>query len=267
MLKNQNGFGFFGIVLCLLIAAVIGLTGYTVYSRTRSTSKTETGNKNNQAANPENLYKGKINTWLSGATDDNFINYYKLDYELPELLVGCAADITADVNELTNYSERKLTVNIVAKVEKIEQTDGPVCQALPSPHQGSVDLNKDWLTQDGELELIVNGREHVLTVDKKNYTFFLDPSNVMPFYPDKIGVLKAALCAGYTRNELLGFASDNKLSLADNKYPGLSKLYRDPEEVHVVFDDAARAVYKQPYDRCSPHILKPVLIKRLDTQD
>jgi hypothetical protein len=260
MLKNPKGFGLIGVLVGLFVVAAICLTGYAVYSRT---DRSDDGNKNTKPTSPEDLYTGKIHVWLSGATDDNFINYYKLDYNLPELLIGCNEDITGRVDELTSYDKKQLVIQIVAKVEPAPKTTGVGCQALSSPHKGSIDLDKEWLVQGGALELIVNNRTYTLTVDEKNYTYSLDSSNVMPFYPDKVGVLDAGPCADYTRDKLLDFAKDNGLKLADEQHPGLEKLYREPEEVHVIFDDAARTLYRRPYDRCAPYIQKPVLIQSL----
>lgn len=127
--------------------------------------------------------------WLSGGTDDNFINYYNLNYSLPEVLVGCGAS-DQETNTSTEFRGATLYVNLtVKKLEAREPDINDLCTANPSPAQGRIDIDKEWLAASS-LKILFNDIEKEITIDHNERLWFMDETNKMPFYPDGVAVLK-----------------------------------------------------------------------------
>lgn len=274
MKKSQKGFSVIEVLIFLVIVVALGAVGWKVYQSQQqndSTFSLTTGTPQN----PNDLYRGNVTTWLSGATDDDYINYYHVKYSLDDIHVSC--DDKAHLDTVSKYEGRKLTIDIYARTEQLPENPCLYLDVVDTPHppSGQVDINKEWLQQGGTLELIIAGKKRTIEVDIAKRTWSIEPSKQMPFYPDKIAVLAAFPCDQDVKQNLINFATQHNLTQADAQYPGLDGLYvRPTKELHIIYNEAAIQV-EQEYEQthaparsplCTPRVAKPILIHHLGAE-
>lgn len=258
MNKSEHGFGLVELLLTLVLITFIGILSFFAFSRIDTSKKYEE-------------YEGKLGLYLTGATDDNYDNYYKLGFKLEDILTGCGANDLVDVKTDTKFEHGQLQLAIYASVQKAEDNGDAYCLAIPQPYEGSIDV-KEYLGKEDALDVTVNNNKHTIYVDKAKRTLRLDNSEPIPYYPDKVAVLGTYPCDRDSTNNLSAFIETNGLTLADLEYPGLNNLYRRPtKEIHIIVDNKAREVaaqYKNQYadesgnimsPDCTPKIFKPNL--------
>lgn len=259
--KQKN----FRILVLLTIGALICLAAFATWAIHRSSG----GQK----------YIGTSHIWLTGATDENFINYYQLGYELTDLIVGCDDDAEAEVK--TKYRDNQLKITLSTNITRHYYYGGPLCEAMPIPYRGSIDIDKNWLFTGKNLEIDFNGQIHKLVVDKEKYIWYLDEDNKMPLFPDKIAVVTVRLSCDKADGIISSYITENNLRLASSLHEGINVINRIPgmEEL-VLYDNNVQKAYEakmkeyekprtnnsliEPQSDCTPYISKPILIQNID---
>lgn len=265
MNKNQKNFGSIRLSILFILIAIIFVIflGFFMIQK--------------QNNNNEGTYNGSKTLWLSGSTDDNFINGYKLDYKLHDLLSACGN--TSLVNTKNQYNSNRLTIAIFVDEKWAEITGGDACMSWPSPYQGSVDIDKNWLLSNKDLEINFNGDIRKLTVDKKKYIWYIDENIKMPFIPDKVAVAGISRSCGDSMGISSRYVTENSLKLASELHEGIELINETPDEqVLITYDNNAEKAHQIFLDKymgpsgnyikdvpdCTPYISKPVLNHRID---
>lgn len=222
-------------------------------------------------------YRGSASVWLSGATDDKFINYYKLEYELNDMQSACSN--TSMVKTKIIYNGNRLTVTIFVDEKWAEVTAGDACMSWPKPYHSSIDIDKNWLSSIKELEIDFNGEIKYLKVDQAKYIWYIDESIKMPFIPDKVAVVKVSRSCNDPMGISSRYVTENSLKLASELHEGIELINEAPnEQVLITYDNNAEKAHQIFLDKymgpsgnyikdvpdCTPYISKPVLNHRID---
>lgn len=236
----------------------------------------------------ESIVQEKAHTlYLNGATDDQFINYYKLGLtidldhqdmqftdDMPPAGPKECPTLVEDYGIDHRYKGNTLVITV--DFHRIENRAGlsagdKNCKAADRArgYKKDLDIDKNWLTSGEDKIVEITGTKDAkyrLAIEDQKLSLYKNGSmsGQIPYYPDGIAVMAAMNnnCPDNMAALMKEYAASLDMALADDRYPGL-KGRSGHYHLHLMADGRSlsdmRGYQKNLGGRCDAFITKPNL--------